>query len=218
MSTTEQQLFEKFGKEFPTGYVLCEEGDTGDETFIIQSGSIRVVKRTDQGDKTLAVIPAGEFVGEMATLLNEPRGATLVVEEDAKLLVIDTNTFEAMVKSNGEISYRIIKKLAERIRQTNKQLEMMSFKDANRKIVYSIVNAADKGITQANGSVLIKVSVGDIAGMTGVDLNKVNEIVQKLVGSKLLAPSEEGFLVPDKNKLFKFLEFLAMKEQFGDFS
>lgn len=218
MSSTEEQLFQRFGKEFPAGYVLCEEGDTGDETYIIQSGSIRVVKRTDQGDKTLAIIPAGEFVGEMATLLNEPRGATLIVEEDAKLLVIDTNTFEAMVKSNGEIAYRIIKKLAERVKNTNKQLEMMSFKDANRKVVYAVVNAADKGQQQDDGSVLVRLSVGDIASMTGLDVPKVNEVVQKLVGAKLLKPHEEGYLVPDKNKLFKFLEFLAMKEQFGDFS
>lgn len=217
MGSAEQQLFERFGKEFPAGYVLFEEGDTGDETYIIQSGSIRIVKRTDQGDKTLAVIPAGEFVGEMATLLNEPRSATGIIEEDAKLLVIDTNTFEAMVKSNGEIAYRMIKKLAERIKSTNKQLEMMSFKDANRKVVYSIVNAAEKGKPVANG-VQIKLSVGDIASMTAVDIAKVNEIVSKLVGSKLIIPNEEGFIVTDRKKLFKFLEFLAMKEQFGDFS
>ncbi len=217
MSSTEEQLFERFGKEFPAGYVLCEEGDTGDETFIIQSGSIRVVKRTDQGDKTLAVIPAGEFVGEMATLLNEPRGATLIVEEDAKLLVIDTNTFEAMVKSNGEISFRIIKKLAERVKNTNKQLEMMSFKDANRKVVYSFVNAAETG-AQTDEGVLVTLSPGDIASQTQLDVPKVNEVIQKLSGSKLIKPHENGYVVPDASKLLKFLEFLAMKEQFGDIS
>lgn len=217
MGSAEQQLFDRFGKEFPAGYVLFEEGDTGDETYIIQSGSIRIVKRTDQGDKTLAVIPAGEFVGEMATLLNEPRSATGIIEEDAKLLVLDTNTFEAMVKSNGEIAYRMIRKLAERIKQTNKQLELLSFKDANRKVVYSIVNAADRG-QQVDNGVLIKLSIGDIASMTAVDVAKVKEILQKLTGSKLLLPHEQGFVVTDKKKLFKFLEFLAMKEQFGDFS
>ena len=218
MSTTEDQLFERFGKEFPAGYVLCEEGDTGDEMFIIQSGKIRVVKKVEDGEKVLATIPAGEFVGEMAILLNEPRSAGLVVEEDAELLVIDNTTFEAMVKSNGEIAYRIIKKLADRIKQTNKQLEMLSFKDANRKVVYSIVNAAEKGKKQDDGSTLITTSVGDISNVTGLDVPKVNEVVKKLTSSKLMQPHEEGFIVPDTGKLLKFLEFLAMKEQFGDIS
>lgn len=218
MGSQEEQLFQRFGKEFPAGYVLFEEGDRGDETYIIQTGKIRIVKRVDGGEKTLAVIPAGEFFGEMATLLNEPRSATAIVEEDAKLLVIDTNTFEAMIKSNGEIAYRIIKKLAERIKQTNKQLEIMSFKDANRKIVYSLVNAADRGKPQPDGGVLVSLSVGDIAGMTGLEVPKVDEVIKKLAASKLVAPHEQGFVICDKGKLLKFLEFLAMKEQFGDFS
>jgi CRP-like cAMP-binding protein len=111
----------------------------------------------------------------------------------------------------------MIRKLAERIKQTNKQLELLSFKDANRKVVYSIVNAADRG-QQVDNGVLIKLSIGDIASMTAVDIAKVKEILQKLTGSKLLLPHEQGFVVTDKKKLFKFLEFLAMKEQFGDFS
>jgi len=124
LSNPEAQLFEKFGQEFPAGYVLFEEGDTGDKMYLIQSGSVRIIKHLEGREKTLAVIPAGEFFGEMAILLNEPRSAGAVVGDDAKLLVIDSNTFEAMVKSNGEIAYRIIRKLAQRIKETNAQLEM----------------------------------------------------------------------------------------------
>ena len=43
--------------------------------YIIQSGKIRIVKNVEDGEKVLAVLPAGEFFGEMAILLNESRGA-----------------------------------------------------------------------------------------------------------------------------------------------
>lgn len=218
MSTTEDQLFERFGKEFPSGYILFEEGDTGDEMFIIQTGSVRIVKKLEDSEKTLAVIPAGEFFGEMAILLNEPRSATAVVEDDAKLLVIDSSTFEAMIKSNGEIAYRMIRKLAQRIKDTNQQIEVLSYKDANRKVVYGFVRAAERGAKLDDGSVLVRNSVGDLAALTGLDVPKVDEIVQKLVQSKLVQPHEEGYIVPDTQKLLKFLEFLAMKEQFGEIS
>lgn len=215
MSQSEDQLFERFGKQYPAGYTLFEEGDTGDEMYIIQSGKVRIVKRLEQGEKTLAVIPHGEFLGEMAILLNEPRSAGAVIEEDARLLVIDSSTFEAMIKSNGEIAYRMIRKLAQRIKDTNQQIEVLSYKDANRKVVYAFVRGADRG-AKLDGGTLVRQSIGDIAGLTGLDVPKVQEIVQKLIASKLIQPHEEGYLVSDADKLHKFLEFLAMKEQFGE--
>jgi len=211
-------LFQRFGRSYPAGYVLFEEGDTGEEMYIIQEGKVRIIKRVDQGEKLLAIIPAGEFFGEMAILLNEPRSATAIVEEDAKLLVIDATTFETMVKSNGEIAYRIIKKLAQRLKETNAQIEMLSYKDANRKVVYAFVRGVEKGREIPGRGILVQLTPGDVAGLTGLDVAKVNEILKKLVEAKLLLPHEEGYIVPDVNRLHKFLEFLAMKEQFGAFS
>jgi CRP-like cAMP-binding protein len=214
----EDPLFQRFGKSYPAGYILFEEGDAGEEMYIIQEGKVRIVKRVDQGEKVLAIIPAGEFFGEMAILLNEPRSATAIVEEDAKLLVIDATTFETMVKSNGEIAYRIIKKLAQRLKETNAQIEMLSYKDANRKVVYAFVRAADKGKEIPGRGMLVNLTPGDVVGLTGLEVGKVNEILKKLTEAKLLLPHEEGYIVPDVGKLHKFLEFLAMKEQFGAFS
>jgi len=191
---TEQQLFERYGKKFPAGHVLFEEGDMGDETYIILTGSIRIVKRMEQGDRTLAIVPADEFVGEMATLLQEPRSATCIIQEDAKLLVVDTNTFEAMVKANSKIAYRIIKKLAERIKNSNKQLEIMMFKDANRKIIYGIVNAAEHGEIMPEGT-LVKLTIDDLVSLTGVEIRKVKEIIEKLIFAKLIMPHENGYIM-----------------------
>ena len=219
MNLTEQELFERYGKKFPAGSVLFEEDDEGDETYIILTGSIRIIKRMKQGDRTLAVIPADEFVGEMATLLNEPRSATAIVEEEAKLLVINSNTFESMVKANSGIAYRIIKKLAERIKNSNKQLEIMMFKDANRKVVYGLVNASDKGEKLPDDQgILVTMSVDYLASITGVVNTKVREVLDKLSTANLITPVSNGYIVSDKKKLFKFLEYLAMKEQVGEFS
>lgn len=219
MNLTEQELFERYGKKFPAGYVLFEEGDEGDKTYIILTGSIRIIKRMKQGDRTLAVIPADEFVGEMATLLNEPRSATAIVEEEAKLLVVNSSTFESMVKANSGIAYRIIKKLAERIKNSNKQLEIMMFKDANRKVVYGLVHASENGekLPDDEGT-LVKLTAYDLASTIGVVISKVREILDKLSAAKHIIPVSNGYIVCDKKKLFKFLEYLAMKEQVGDFS
>jgi len=68
------------------------------------------------------------------------------------------------------------------------------------------------------GGAFVETSVGEIANLTGLEVPKAKEVVDKLVGSKLVEPHEEGYIVPEPQKLHKFLEYLAMKEQFGDFS
>jgi CRP-like cAMP-binding protein len=67
MADVQGQLFSRFGRKIPTGTVLFQEGDKGEEMFIIQSGRVEVSKRIRGVEKTtLATLEKGEFFGEMA--------------------------------------------------------------------------------------------------------------------------------------------------------
>ncbi len=212
-------LFQRFGKTFPAGTVLFREGEQGLTMFVLQTGKVKISKRIGGEEKTLAVIPAGEFLGEMAVLLGDNRSATATVLEDVKALVIDSNTFEAMIKSNTEIAYRIIKKLAERVRATNEQLEALSIKDHNQKVVYVLLRAVKAtGQASETGMTRIGLQKTDLVAQTGLDESKLDEILGKLVKAGLVKVAADGMDVAPAEKLNKFLEFLAMREQFADFA
>jgi CRP-like cAMP-binding protein len=187
--------------------------------FILQTGKVKITKNIAGEDKLLATVPAGEFLGEMAILLNEPRSASATVLEETKALVIDSNTFEAMIKSNTEIAYRIIKKLAQRVRDANAQIEALSIKDHNQKVVYTLLRIAKgQGQPTATGGTKIPTQKHDLLAQTGLDEPKLDEIMGKLIKANLLKVLADGMEVAPAEKLNKFLEFLAMREQFGDFA
>ena len=95
----------------------------------------------------------------------------------------------------------------------------MMFKDANRKVVYGLVHAAERGEKHPDGEgTLVKLTADDLSSITGVVITKVIDILDKLATAELIIPASDGYLVSDKRKLFKFLEYLAKKEQVGDFS
>lgn len=214
----EDPLFQRFGKAFPPGTVLFNEGEKGATMFILQTGKVKITKNIAGEDKLLATVPAGEFLGEMAILLNEPRSASATVLEETKALVIDSNTFEAMIKSNTEIAYRIIKKLAQRVRDANAQIEALSIKDHNQKVVYTLLRIVKaQGQPTASGA-KIPTSKTDLLAQTGLDEPKLDEILAKLTKANLLKILPDGMEVAAAEKLNKFLEFLAMREQFGDFA
>lgn len=211
----EDKLYERFGREFPKGHVLFNDGEPGKEMFVIQAGKVRISKTVRDVEKTLVVLGPGAFFGEMSILNNKPRSATATIEEDAKLLVIDPKTFEAMVRGNAEIAVRLIKTLAQRLQEADEQIENLLLKDHNSRVVHFLCHAAKKGQQQPDG-ILVEMSVKDVASKVGLDLEPVNDVLNKLIRAKLVRIVEAGLVVHDVNKLREFLEFLEMKEKFGD--
>jgi CRP/FNR family cyclic AMP-dependent transcriptional regulator len=211
----DDQLFQRFGKEFPAGTVLFREGETGREMFVVQSGRVNVSKTVGSVEKILASLGPGEFVGEMAILNNKPRSATATCAEASKLLVSDAKTFEAMIRGNAEIAIRMIKKLADRLLEANEQIENLLLDDASARVVHWLATSAERAPRTAGGY-RIDLLPKELAGRVGVKPEQADEVLQKVVKAKLVTVQPDGFLVPDPAKLRHFLEFLQMKAQFGD--
>jgi len=110
-------LFEKFGKFFPAGTLLFEEGQPCSGMYIIQAGRVRLFKRVGREKITIDLLEAGDFFGEMACLLNQPRSICAVVEEDSKILVVDPEVLEELFRGKGGMGIKVLGNLASRLRK-----------------------------------------------------------------------------------------------------
>jgi CRP-like cAMP-binding protein len=126
--SVERDSFARFLKHFPKGTVLFNEGDEGEDMYIIRSGKVAIRKRVPHGDIVVAVLEKGDFFGEMAMLERIPRTAGAEMVQDGDLIVIGSEIFGDMVKSNPEIAVRMLRKYSLRLRETTKQLEGLSAK------------------------------------------------------------------------------------------
>jgi CRP-like cAMP-binding protein len=72
----------------PAGTFIIREGESGHELYVLISGKIRVFK----GGRTLAVLPPGEIVGEMGSLMNQERCANVVALEESTLFRLHIET------------------------------------------------------------------------------------------------------------------------------
>lgn len=120
--TPDPSVAEIYGRDFPAGAVLFEEGDPGSRMYVIRSGEVRIVKRVGERAIVLARLGPGEAFGEMALLEGQPRSAEAVVDSDARLLEIDEAAFADLVRGNGEIALRLLRRLSARLREANRQI------------------------------------------------------------------------------------------------
>lgn len=209
-------LIERFGRTIPKGTVLFREDEQGKEMYVLQSGRVQLSKTIRGNEEVIAELGPGEFFGEMSILNDKPRSATAVVTEDAQLLALDPRTFEAMIKANTEIAVRMIKKLAKRLDEANERIENLLLRDANSRVVHVVLLAARAQGTNTDQGISLKLGPGEIHRKTGIDEERVEDVLTRMERSQLLVRAGENLVVPSVAKLDEFLEFLEMREKFGE--
>lgn len=205
-----QQLLEQFGKHCLKGQVLFKEGDPGRTMYIIHSGKVRITKGPEK--RVLATLGAGEFFGEMAILLQQPRGATAEIAEDAELLELDKKKFELMIVNNIEIAVRLIKKLARRLDSANSIIDMLMHADSKARVIVALSHVADRqGKALADGSVEVAVGVRDLADSTGTQLEQAESVIARLERLNIVKVTQSSIVVIDQMRLGEFLEFIEQQ-------
>jgi CRP-like cAMP-binding protein len=104
--------------EVEANATLMEQGQLAREAFVIVSGTAEI--RRD-GTK-VAVVGAGECVGELALLDHQPRSASVVALEPMTLLVIPSTAFTALLDDAPGLSRKLLGSLAKRIRDLDSRL------------------------------------------------------------------------------------------------
>ena len=129
LSPEDLERIAEFAQEqlFPANSMICREGDPGDSLFIIVHGKVNVMKETESGDHTqLAVRKDGEFVGEMAILESAKRSATLQADGEVRMLVLDGDSFKAILRDRPEVAISVLQHMSRRVRELNERVGMMA--------------------------------------------------------------------------------------------
>jgi len=212
MAEGQVQLYTRFGKKIPPGTVLFQEGDKGEEMFIIQTGRVKISKRIRGVEKTLATLEKGEFFGEMAILNDKPRSASAETVDECEMLVIDRKTFDTLLRSNVEIAIRFIKRLADRLRETNDQMEALMIKDNTSRLVSILA----KQVKENKKSGEFFVTIDDLAGAAGIEAAQVRMILEKLASVRIVELSNEKVHIKSQDQVDRLLRYLEMREIFGE--
>ena len=214
--SAEEALFQRFGKDIPKGTVLFREGDPGKEMYVLQSGKVAISKKVRDVEKVLAILGPGEFFGEMAIISNKPRNASATVEDEARVLVIDPRTFEAMIRGNSEIAVRMIKKLAERLSDADAQIENLLLSDPNSRIVHHMLQLCQSRGRPGEEGIEVDFPVRDLPRELAVGEPAIRFMVNRLERAGLVETSGDRLTVRDTARLFDFLRYLEMKWKFGE--
>jgi CRP-like cAMP-binding protein len=112
--------------DLKSGSIICEEGDVGNEMFVLNRGNLEVYI----GSKKVADIhTSGTVIGEMALLLGEKRSATIKTVTDCNVTIIKPENLENIASDMNDFFLNMAVNMGKRletncnlIRETNNLL------------------------------------------------------------------------------------------------
>ena len=105
-------------EKFKMGQKIIKEGDLGDKLYILNKGTVRILKNTVSSEKytvTLLTSDANIFFGEMALIDSDKRSATVVAESNCEVYSLDRKSYIKLCESDPLMGYKITLHIAKRI-------------------------------------------------------------------------------------------------------
>jgi CRP-like cAMP-binding protein len=101
--------------DVPAGTELVKEGLKGDAFFFIVLGDAVVSRR----GRTVAKLGPGQHFGELALLDPAPRDATVMAATPMTVGVLGARVFRAMVRDVPNMSEKLLRGMAQRLREAD---------------------------------------------------------------------------------------------------
>ncbi len=201
-------LYQKFGRTVDLGETVFEEGESGDQMFIIQNGKVRVSKKIGGREHILAVLGKGDFFGEMAIVTNATRAATVKAVTQVELLCFNREGFVSMINKNPKIALNIIDKLCRRVQNSNLQIQHL-VKRNGRALVALNLYYAFKAEGLDNALLYYDRTIEEISLNLELPMDTVKDLMQDFERQQVIKVSGNQIALENRDKLEKITEHVS---------
>ena len=182
-------------RRFRRGEIVVEQGRKSNALFILLNGRARVLTSDSRGREViLAVLQAGDYVGEMSLIDNEPHSATVRAEVQTDVLMLGRIEFARCLPENSSMAYAVMRGLVQRLRHADRKIESLALMDVYGRVARALLEFATE---TGDGEMLIreKISRQDIAKMVGASREMVSRVMKDLEERGFIQTQENGSIV-----------------------
>ena len=168
-------------KKFAAGTTIMTAEQPGEVVYFILRGTVKIhIEQLDGMDVILAIIGAGDTVGEMSLLDSVGRSASAITLEETTILWMDNATFRELLQTIPVVTFNLTRVLANRVRLANAQIQSLANLDVYGRIARQLLAFADKyGEPNVVGDVCIplRLTQTDLADLVGASRKRVNTVI-----------------------------------------
>ncbi len=181
-------------KRYPKQALVLQEGARGDSLYIIASGKVKVVLGDPDGKEViLSVLGAGDAIGELALIDDDPRSAGVLTMEASEFLILDKQSFRRFLEHHPAVAMNLLRILAARLRAADQMIGSLALMDVYGRVARTLTQLAEP----LAGKLVItgRYTQKDIANMVGASREMVSRIFRDLTASGLIRVEDGQIIV-----------------------
>jgi CRP/FNR family cyclic AMP-dependent transcriptional regulator len=183
-------------RNYPRNAVVISEGDEATSMYIIVSGSVKVYHTDADGKETILNTEGpGQHFGELALVDEAPRSASVITLEPSRLLVLSKTAFQECLEEFPEVSYLLIKLLAQQVRRLTETVNMMG-----RGVYGRIKTLFESMAVEKEGMLIIEQAMTqqEIANRIAASREMVSRVFKELKGGGYIEEHDKHILIKKK--------------------
>ncbi len=204
-------------KVFSSGEMLMREGETGEEAYLILSGSVVVTTETNGNKVILRTGEAGDIIGEMALISEEPRCASVQALEKTEVAVLTKHVLSQNLKKLPPYMEKIVSTLTHRLQEATSLIHPHLTCDCTYVVLKQLrLIFREKSDTQSqNFAIPFREIVEEISEDLGLPNQKVRDVLLKTEELNLIVCENDNVQIPDMDELTLYTKsFLKIRRCF----
>ena len=173
--------------------------------FFLKKGRIKIGRYSDDGKEIIkAILYPGEVFGEMGIIgESERKDFAQAMDNDTRMCTISTDEFREIMNNNQHLSLEVTKSIGEKLRNIERRLESLIFKDARERVIEFMKEMANKYGKKIGNEVLVKhdLTHQDIANLTATSRQTVTTVLNDLKDQDLIYMERNRFLIRELDQL-----------------
>ena len=183
---------------FKRGAMIVEQGKQSQALYVVLNGRARVVMTDSQNREViLANLRAGDYIGEMSLIDNEPHSASVQAEVITDVLVLGREEFLRCLADNTAMAFGVMRLLVHRLRTADRKISSLALTGVYARVAQALLESAEP---DGHGEFVIKekVSRQDLAKMVGASREMVSRVMRDF--------DDKGFIRTLPNGSTKIIE------------
>jgi len=205
--STDELGIDRYYRSFSAGTTLYYAGAPATELYLIRTGRVQLLKRARGIERSIGLYGAEEIIGEEALLPGAHRSASAQAIDPVTALVIESDTFRALVRRRPDLGEGVMQQLARRLQRAGEQIENFLLPDPTIRVLNTLLHAMDD---IEDGP--LELSPLELSTRTALDLDQVKAVVGQLRERGYLSVGDQTITIDDASALRQLHDLLSLKE------
>ena len=186
------------------GERLFDEGDDGDQLYVVLDGKIKLTRASADGRENLtSVLGPGEMFGELSLFDPRPRTSAASAVTDATVAALAHDALRPWLLERPDVSMHMLQALAKRVRREFDVTADLVFTDVPGRVAKNLLDLADRFGEQGGDGLHVHhdLTQEELAQLVGASRETVNKALADFAARGWLQISARSVLILDVERL-----------------